>query len=487
MGSVNTEREAPCSPTRALGATVVDAREVQPSLHLVDLPHRSHTTHIPLRESSWAPSPSSNSQHSTHFPNSHSMSFPSTHAPEAIGSGSGKSRFQTLVKKAASQNKVDIKLGRTAAQPTPSAPQSVKAVALAALAQHREQVLTRTCERVATEPFKSLPRPTTNEQRDAAYACVDKYWAPAFFALCLYYFWRVPLALSFRTAMAWGPFEACLLLLLGVMEIAKVALDLRRPHDVRGQRVYTRAEIWRVVCRDKGFWFSVAAAAPVQLALAAWLTSDAWWVACAFAVKFLRSLCVFGGQFNVVLERLHVSPVRARICHSFFIFLLCAHLCACAFMVVAHQEGDDNTQYITSVPGLVSCGERCLALQYTQALDFSIKHMTGLGRGENMPLTDLQYVLLLCTSITGVILYAMIVATISTSLASPSLKVQHLHHLQQVRNSPCSPPNPPFVQTWGYPKNGHPVGLRLKTKTLSDCAFSVFCPSLDKVVGWVGM
>ena len=73
--------------------------------------------------------------------------------------------------------------------------------------------------------------------------------------------------------------------------------------------------------------------------------------------------------------------------------------------------------------------------QYTQALDWAIKVMTGLGRGASIPLTDLQHCLLLSTVITGIILYALMITTISDALLTPSLEARHRDHLQMVSDT----------------------------------------------------
>ena len=61
--------------------------------------------------------------------------------------------------------------------------------------------------------------------------------------------------------------------------------------------------------------------------------------------------------------------------------------------------------------------------------------MTGLGRGASMPLTDLQHGLLLFTVATGIILYAVMITTISDALTTSSLQTRHRDHLQLVSDT----------------------------------------------------
>ena len=58
-----------------------------------------------------------------------------------------------------------------------------------------------------------------------------------------------------------------ILFILGVMEPGEVWLELHIPHDVKGQKVYKFAEIWRVVSRYPRFWLDVVSATPVAFFL----------------------------------------------------------------------------------------------------------------------------------------------------------------------------------------------------------------------------
>ena len=180
--------------------------------------------------------------------------------------------------------------------------------------------------------------------------------------------------MAFQTPMAWGAFEMAWLILLGAMEMVGLYLELHRPLDMKGQVLYDPHKIWKELIKQPVFWLNVLSALPVQFALVPWLTSYVWLVPRCFFVKFFKSLSELWYHFGQMLQRLQVDPIRARIYRGAFTFLVVTHLISCLFMWVAHQEGDESTQYITTVPNLVTgnprlAGGSVLAWQYAQAVD----------------------------------------------------------------------------------------------------------------------
>ena len=173
----------------------------------------------------------------------------------------------------------------------------------------------------------------------------------------------------------------------------------------------------------------VLSALPVQYIAVYWLTTELW-VAWIFAFKWLKSIWDIWGQFSAVLARLFVDPITARIYHAGFVLLVATHIVSCGFMALAHHEGNENTEYITDIPNFVTghaqyTGGSLTVFQYTQAWDWSIKTMTGLSRGNSIPKTDLQHCYMLFTVIMGIILYALMITTISDALSTPSLEARH--------------------------------------------------------------
>ena len=133
-------------------------------------------------------------------------------------------------------------------------------IAKAALAQHKKAVMTSACTLVAFAAFHSMQRPKpppTPEELDRKYDRLDRFLAPLHFAMCLYFFWRVPLSICFRTPIAWGWGEVVLLCLLGILEVTMLCLELHRPFDNKGQKLYDFKDVWKCKRLSPHFWLQV--------------------------------------------------------------------------------------------------------------------------------------------------------------------------------------------------------------------------------------
>ena len=375
-----------------------------------------------------------------------SQAEPKEATPRVSTLSNASARFQEIARRVGVQSVINTKLGRKPPDARGLATISTKQVAKPL----QRLLLTSACERSATQVFQTMPRSeyyerpfkqaSRREELERKYRRIDRFWEPIYFVLCLYYFWRIPLAMCFQSPMSWGWVEVAWLFLLATLEIMGLYLALHRPQDVEGQVVYDPHKIRRVLVTQPLFWLNVLSALPVQFALVPWLTLQLFWVPCCFGVKFFKSLSELWYHFGRALERHDVNPIRGRIYHGLFTFLVFAHLASCAFMAVAHREGDAATQVITTVPSLVTGNTRLaqgslLAWQYAHAVDWAIKVMTGLGRGASMPATDLQHVLLLGTVAGGIVLYAFMITTISDALTTPSLDARHRDHMQTVSDT----------------------------------------------------
>ena len=347
--------------------------------------------------------------------------------------GLASARFREISRKVVKRNQLDVKLGRKVANP--NALKSFSAVTQAALNAHKKHIYTSVCETAALTVWKSMPviKEPAPQEIERKFNRIDRFWGPASFVLSLYYFWRVALSICYKTPMAWGWFEVIILLILGLMELGQIWLELHRPIDVKGQKVYKFPEIWRVQSRKTRFWLDVVSALPVAYVLIYWLQSDTTWVPFCFIIKWFNALWNLPSHFNDAMEKMRVDPIKGRIFRAAFIFVMTAHIMACVFFVVARTQGDEATQYITTIPNLVSGGK--VLYPYTHAFDWAIKTMTGLSRGNGIPLTDVQHCLLLSTVTTGIILYALMITTISDALTTPSLEARHRDHLQMVNDT----------------------------------------------------
>ena len=119
-------------------------------------------------------------------------------------------RLREISRKVAKQNKLDVKLGRKAAAvPALPAKQDLLAVTMAAMNAHKKHLYASVCETAALQVFKSMPKvkEPSNQEIERKYNQIDRFWGPAYFMLCLYYFWRVPLSIAYATPIAWGWFE----------------------------------------------------------------------------------------------------------------------------------------------------------------------------------------------------------------------------------------------------------------------------------------
>ncbi|KAJ9461178.1 Cyclic nucleotide-gated cation channel subunit A [Diplonema papillatum] len=124
------------------------------------------------------------------------------------------------------------------------------------------------------------------------------------------------------------------------------------------------------------------------------------------------------------------SPVVARMGHAFYWLVLQAHMVGCVFKLVANIVGDPNIAISLTIPNY---SELNTLLQYSQGFDYAIKTMSGLSRGVPIPATDLQILLAFYIVFTGVVTYAVLLATISNALQMPTQEGQFRERVNEVR------------------------------------------------------
>ena len=136
----------------------------------------------------------------------------------------------------------------------------------------------------------------------------------------------------------------------------------------------------------------------------------------AFRLNKCLAIVHYNTLFDTTVQSLR--PLFVRVVKALVALLVEAHLISCLFKVVADDVGDESTALILS--NFQNYSNRPFATQYLQAYDYSLKTMSGLSRGQPMPVDDLQHMMAIVAVLSGVAAYAYFLSTISTALQAPS-------------------------------------------------------------------
>ena len=212
--------------------------------------------------------------------------------------------------------------------------------------------------------------------------------------------------------------------------IAWMYQRMRLPFEDSGQFVVNRRRILLAYLKS---W---AAVVDIIIVLPLEIIGMAVEGTLAPAPYYRMNKLLVGLYINAFLDRFAAlvthSPTVSRICKALFWLVVQAHVLSCLFKVVADDVGDESTALILS--NFQNYSNRPFATQYLQAYDYSLKTMSGLSRGQPMPVDDLQHFNALLAALTGVAAYAFLLATIANALQVETQESRLLAQVDRVKS-----------------------------------------------------
>eukprot|EP00756_Hemistasia_phaeocysticola_P048544 Hpha_TRINITY_DN22964_c0_g1::TRINITY_DN22964_c0_g1_i1::g.154013::m.154013 len=189
------------------------------------------------------------------------------------------------------------------------------------------------------------------------------------------------------------------------------------PADARGGRiVFDKKEIRKLYFSSTAFMVDIAVAVPFDF-VGLFVHLDGIIMHPMFRLNKTLHVLHLEDLFHLFVRRYISSPTVHRIGSALYWWLLISHLFACMFAIVARREGDEQTFVMLGTVQKYS--ELPAWDKYTQAFDWALKTMSGLSRGL-FPPADSETLLAIATVVSGVAVYALILATISAALTMPS-------------------------------------------------------------------
>eukprot|EP00993_Chasmostoma_nieuportense_P002179 NODE_299_length_2468_cov_24.930799_g277_i0.p1 GENE.NODE_299_length_2468_cov_24.930799_g277_i0~~NODE_299_length_2468_cov_24.930799_g277_i0.p1 ORF type:complete len:803 (+),score=225.08 NODE_299_length_2468_cov_24.930799_g277_i0:67-2409(+) len=254
---------------------------------------------------------------------------------------------------------------------------------------------------------------------------VDRFFFPLLFFVAIYNLFVV----SYRMCFHAHPHPSLQVfdLVLDTLLVLHVALKCLRPTEINGHHFFSKREILRRYLLSPEFFLDVVYLLPLDT--------------CGMFVHGFDTPVYFRANKLLVAivlpqtwqhcSRSLTNPLWAHILKAWVAWVATVHFVACAFFLVALQEGSENTYEMLFEAEFLSSPA---LFQYLQSLDWAVKTMSGLSRGASIPATDLQHVLALGTILIGVNVYALIIATISNALAADSVLQRWRRKMDEVKS-----------------------------------------------------
>eukprot|EP00759_Apiculatamorpha_spiralis_P059125 PhF_6_TR970/c0_g1_i1/m.1851 len=194
---------------------------------------------------------------------------------------------------------------------------------------------------------------------------------------------------------------------LDVVYLLWVLAKFYMPHEINGRYVVDLAEVRHHYWLSWDMLIDVVGGAPIE------------WISTAFHEDQMHDP-LFRLHKLTLLYYLNTLYVRvtsswnaslSRILLTFLWWVLCIHMFACVFLSLCPSE--DTSDIITINDFATNTSASAM---YAQSFDWAIKLMVGLNRGNPIPRSDAYVGLSLCVVIIGVIVFSVIVTTISNAL-----------------------------------------------------------------------
>mmetsp|Transcript_9299 Transcript_9299/g.28814 ORF Transcript_9299/g.28814 Transcript_9299/m.28814 type:complete len:700 (-) Transcript_9299:221-2320(-) len=137
--------------------------------------------------------------------------------------------------------------------------------------------------------------------------------------------------------------------------------------------------------------------------------------------------------FNDVLEtvmlKFAIHPYMARVTTSFLNFAFIAHFLACGLFVLFVIYFED---FETVMPGGKRLDQVSASYQYFECYEWATKNLVGLNKGNSFPGHPVQLIYNVMTSLVGVTLFGLLLATIANYVSRPSPDAEFQQDMDQI-------------------------------------------------------
>jgi Ca2+-binding EF-hand superfamily protein/CRP-like cAMP-binding protein len=195
-----------------------------------------------------------------------------------------------------------------------------------------------------------------------------------------------------------------------------------------GARVYTEtSEVLRQYIRSVDMYVDIIVLLPIDIAF--WADPNAW------TFGFYRLNKVFGLYYlNYCYDRLTqtIMPAYAAVIRSIVYFGIAVHFYACMFIETAVYVGDsEQMNQIFNVQEILEKKD----ILYARSLFWATLNLAGQVEGPGIPPLDIQCILQLCTVLTGLPLYALLLATFAGVMEMKSAHSEYEEKIDAVLGS----------------------------------------------------